>query len=592
MNIALFCIITLIFFSITISLFLLFRKKFNISENKEDLWNLVIYFSISTILILIWDGRFLLSSKIGILDWKKEIYFYHFLRSSLEEYGKLPLSFIYLPENIAGYPAVSRALSYWANPEVLTFSPLMVFLPFMSVSKFLKSYFYFHLLFGSMGIYILSKRLNLNTYIAIILMSLTVLNPWLMQHLAIGYTPWIQVCLVPMIIAMLVGVETSLLEMIVATILNSLIIYGGGLHVFIWFNFAFIVFIIFSIIFSSKDQLLQRLKKTFIYFLLSGLLIFPKLFATFSVFGDWSRGTAGSPSSLRDLWGLLTDVNAPLYDFPQSHSIYGTDIYDASIVMGEWFVVLFVLSSVYIIYKSLKSQSTRISQNTSLILLFVALFFCVLGWRGVWKYIVELIPMLGVEKYPWRFLFVSLFSIITLVVIEVFNFIDNLFASNKFKFVAVSFLIFLPVLVSIYNRNQYFVDVAITNNDPIPEFAIKSTFKKNRIPISRYKESNINQIIIYPDDNSTILLNWIKSEYVDEFLIQNGTIEDHLSSNNGVIIKLIDKSKPIVIRPKSYGAVPLLVVSLLLYSGVIVLLQPKMENLPSDDSLRTEAKNY
>jgi len=546
------------------------------SDRRDDLWLIqgsLVFILIAVALIVLWDGRFLFSENIGVFDWKKDIYYFHFLHSSIAEFGEIPLSFLMLPENINWYPTLKQTSSYWANPEVMTFSPLFLLIPFLSTIEFIKTYFFIHLLVGALGVFWLSHRLGFGIFEALLLLPFTILNPWLMQHLAIGYTPWIHACFIPMIVALLIGRNRQIIGLVVASSLNALILYGGALHIFIWFNGAVGLF---CLIYVLRRRQIWFLAKAIPFFLLTSLLIFPKVVAIFSVFNGWERNIAGSYSSLQDLWGLWTDAGEALYNTPRSYDIYGVNLYDGSVFMGKWFLWLLALSVLLSIYRFVKIgwHSEKSPQFPSFELAIVALVFVLLGWDGVWKRLVVGIPLLQTEVYPWRFSFVALFSVPMFMIWE----FRTRFSFLRFPMGRQILMmgLFLPVVFVSYSRNQLFVNVAISSPDPLVGYSLREQMDAHITPTAPASwESTPNRIMIYPGEDQQITLAWLDKQYLDEFKLRNAEIEDGVetadsnTSNNGAILRFRDEAKPIVIQPEDYDLPILLACSLFLYAALV-----------------------
>jgi len=363
------------------------------------------------------------------------------------------------------------------------------------------------------------------------------------------------------------------------------------LHIFIWLNLTILVYLIIAGLLLRNDQIFNKWKTSIQYLLLSGFLILPKFIAILMEFTGWDRQIEGGPASLSDLWGLLTDLDAPLYVFPESYSIYGTNIYDGSIITGKWFILLFILSVLYLIYQISRHLSQKTFPYIPLTLLIISLVFIILGWDGVWKRLVEKIPILGVEKYPWRFLFISLFSTIAFVVIQFNHFLTQIPEIKKHYWTrGLVLIIFFPVLLTLFTRNQYFVEIASQREDPIAGFSIRANFTKHHIPIKRNDASTINRIILSPEDGDSMELLWINSDHIDEFIIENGNIINLDYTSQGIIVELIDHQLPLVIRPRSYGILPLLSVSLVFYAFAVCLMNKKMDFWPS--SLKENSEEY
>jgi hypothetical protein len=140
-------------------------------------------------------------------------------------------------------------------------------------------------------------------------------------------------------------------------------------------------------------------------------------------------------------------------------------------------------------------------------------------------------------------------------------------------------VIFIPVVAIMFSRNQYFIDVASKNEDLLTEFSIRKNFKKHHVPINRYEASTINKIYLYSDDGDLVEVGWINIGRIDEFIFQNGKIISGEDKTQGVLINIIKPELPLVIRPRSYGALPLLFGSLILYGFLIYCFNKKDKNL-------------
>ena len=473
-------------------------------------------------------------------------------------YGVFPNSFIYVPPEVSWYPAFSRTLSYWANPEVITFSPFLIFLPFLSTIRFIKLYIFLYFLIGTSGIFLLSKRLGFSVIEAIIMIFLTVLNPWIMQHLAIGYTPWIQVCLIPLIIFMLLGNRLQIKELIIASILNALIIYGGGFHIFIWFNLATVLFYLLH---SLHIRNLRINIKCALFLLMSGVLLIPKLVAFLSTFSGFSRTITSSYRSISDLLGLFTDSTSKLYDLPKSYNIYGVNFYDGSIYMGGWFVVILIVCMIFTIhhlYLITRKRSNLQSQIPPTDLLVLGIFFILLGWNGLWRRIVAFIPVLGLEIYPFRFSFIALFLFCVFVIWKS-KILIRMYLPKQFANIFMV-IVFLPTIYNLYNRNQMFNDVATSKKDKYSNYNIQEFFLTNDI------STDLNQIIVKPVPDNKVILTWLDQKYMGDFYFQNTDLNKAEFLENGTLLYFTDRTKPIIIQPRNFNRTILIFIGLIIYT--------------------------
>jgi hypothetical protein len=235
--------------------------------------------------------------------------------------------------------------------------------------------------------------------------------------------------------------------------------------------------------------------------------------------------------------------------------------------MGYWFIVLLALSIAYTAYRIIKKPG---DMKASVSLFVSAVFFSFLAFDGVWARIVQTLPILGVEIYPWRFLFISLFTLIAFVIIGINEFLSKLKVSKSIIKDLLSLLIFVPVVLVMYSRNQYFVEIGTENYDPIPEYSIEYFFRQNNVIIFEDEKTDINNIYLFSENVDLYELDWIDTKFQNEFEIQNGELKSS-DIDSGIVIQPIDTTKPVIIKPDDFGAVPLLVVSFLFYILLIIV---------------------
>jgi hypothetical protein len=58
------------------------------------------YFTVCIALLFLWDGQFIFSDKLGIYDWKKELFYFDYLKLSLLKFHTLPVSFFSVPSEM------------------------------------------------------------------------------------------------------------------------------------------------------------------------------------------------------------------------------------------------------------------------------------------------------------------------------------------------------------------------------------------------------------------------------------------------------------------------------------------------------------
>src|SRR5262249_15515415 len=125
-----------------------------------------------------------------------------------------------------------------------------------------------------------------------------------------------------------------------AGLVNALVLYEGGLHVFVWFNAAIGLFAL-----VSAGQLGRRLWRPLVYFASTALVARPKWVAVLEALGRWERVVPAGYSTAADVWGLLTDDQRLLYQAP--FKAYNTVFYDASLFHGRVFLLALAAALVW-----------------------------------------------------------------------------------------------------------------------------------------------------------------------------------------------------------------------------------------------------
>ncbi len=142
---------------------------------------------------------FLVDSRIGMYDWGKEMTYFNVIKISLTQYHSLPL-FWWNPQVYGGYPAISVGSFFLANPETFSFSPFIFLLFWMDTLFFMKILVCVICAIGIIGILKLSRKLKWQDGQCRIFIALFLFSPIIIQHLAIGYFPWLNLYLFPWLI--------------------------------------------------------------------------------------------------------------------------------------------------------------------------------------------------------------------------------------------------------------------------------------------------------------------------------------------------------------------------------------------------------
>ena len=372
--------------------------------------------ALSLVLCAVWNASYLARRGGGIADWTKELFYFAHAQAALRA-GHFPGPFAPLPAALAAvnYPAMRSTTSYWANPEVFTLSPFLPLLRVMSLPAFIKLVLVAHSAIGCLGVVMLGRRLGLHPVFRLTLVALTALNPWVMQHYAIGYTPHVNLLLCPWIVYLLLDPARRVGSAVGAAAIAALMLYQGGLHVFVWTMLS-AGLVTAAIILVQRWEARRAVAFNLGFVAATALLAAPKLYATLHAYRSFRRGVPHGLLVIDDLIGVLADPS-PIEPFVDR---YSTCFWDGSIYMGWWFIVVAALglaSAFHRVRASWGSPSTPVVRQV-VVLGAVAVAWLSCGWGTNWADLAAVIRPLDSEIYPYRFIFLALLFVIAVVVIE------------------------------------------------------------------------------------------------------------------------------------------------------------------------------
>jgi len=354
---------------------------------------------------------FLFYPNIGIYDWVKEIQYCDFIKLSILNYKVFPM-FMWNNGLLAGYPAVDQSAFFVSNPETLLFSPFIPLLLILPSAVFLKLLVLIHFLIGWAGIQVLSKTCGWQERRVRIFSALFLFSPIIIQHIAIGYLPWINLFFFPWLLHFLLQ-DNFHKKWLGSGIVLAVMLLQGGLHVFVWSGILVAFFSFFQAIFR-KDA------KSLFSFLLSVLsaclLALPRVLTSFQSFGTFGQKFFSGYSSRAFLkWALIPPFFTPPtmddIEFFIEEYIDGVPYWDGNLFWGFLLICAIVLP--FVIRFSIRNKDKTetagrradihaLAASSALILL---LSFNGLYQKGI-SFISDMVhlPALkGMEKYPFRY---------------------------------------------------------------------------------------------------------------------------------------------------------------------------------------------
>lgn len=408
-----------------------------LSENKKEIAYFFLFFAIA----LFWFFPYSLRENLGIFDWAKETFYFQTLHDSLVSGNGIPIFFADIPESVSWYPALEASNSYVGNPETLFLSPFLL-AALLPVSSFFIIYSLLHLAVGILGTVLIGKKLHLSSPALFLLFCGLILSPWVIQHVIIGFTPWVTVYWLPLAVGLYLSRKP-----IWAGVVLSITVWEGGFHVYVW-ELMGIVFVLASLIIFKNWSYVKSVSLALVTSL---ILISPRLILMLNQNQELSdRTPRASYNSPGDLWGLLTDNRTNPYDLPAAYNIYGTDFYDGSSYVGVYALIAFTAAVLL--------GWNFINKKIALTLTVGIVFFTLLGWDGIWLFFVNLISPLSAEIYPYRF-----FEIAKIFALMLFVFsLEGLQKRFPIRQTGLFLLIGLvPIAASFYERVQFFIQAGL-----------------------------------------------------------------------------------------------------------------------------------
>lgn len=391
-----------------------------------------IYFILSFLLAL----YYISVSRAGVYDWEKEIFYIQYIKQSIFHLKTLPY-YLWNNNGLGNYPVIAQGNLFIGNPETVLFSPWIFFLSVLKPVDFLKLFYLIHLILAVIGILLLARKLNWDIRQMRIFSGLFLFSPIILQHIAIGYTPWINLFLFPLLMYFQFY-NKRLVSVIGSAMVFSLIILQGGIHIAVWL-LGFILFTKLwqAILYKNISAFLDFFGVIF----LSGLLAFARIYFSFIALHDfWQQSFPGfSISSFLQMalklplffLGKIDDIES-YFEF----KIDGLPYWDAGVYWGPFLIVILSLL-VFLLFKS-KKQEGNFVNKFSLSILLSSLSILILSFGNIFSsmtgYLSQMTGLLafeGVEKYPFRFSLLAYFGLSLWFVASGINVIQDICVPEK-----------------------------------------------------------------------------------------------------------------------------------------------------------------
>ncbi len=352
---------------------------------------------------------FLFYPNVGIYDWDKEVLYTTYIKSSLLDFKQFPL-FLWNSAHLAGYPAVDQSAFFAANPETMLFTPFLPLLFLFSAEVFLKLLVVLNGALGVMGVFTLGKNLHWQPQQTRIFSALFLLSPIVIQHVAIGYLPWINLYLFPWLLYFLLS-DKVLVRGLGSGMVLALVLLQGGSHIFVWLALFTALYMLCSSILckSVKDLLSIPL-----IFLSSVGMALPRFYLSLQSFASFSQRFFSGYSLKAFLkWSLVPPFFIPAsmddIEYFIEEYIDGVPYWDGEVFWGGMIILAVLLPFLFFYLHKKEAQNNDIRKSTFAVACASAVLL-LFSFDGLYEKLITFIseqlhlPALeGMEKYPFRF---------------------------------------------------------------------------------------------------------------------------------------------------------------------------------------------
>lgn len=357
-----------------------------------------LYITSASILFLI----FCRPDKVGSYDWSKELYFFQFIKLSFTNYGSFPF-FWWERSGLMGYPTIINTAYFISNPESFLFSPFSPLLFILNPVIVTKLIFVIMFAFGVWGTIKLKKQLAWSNHQFRIFAGLFLFSPIIIQHLSVGYFPWINLFLAPWVFYFLAHSDTKR-KILGLSMLFGLTALQGGAHPLVWFIALYGFYSLFQAIHKRSFQPVLELLLVGIGTFLLSLV---RITLTFQAFSNFTHGISdGYTFQAFAKWGLIpTHFPEPTNHYVEGF-IDGISMWDGG---TYWGLSVFVFFMLFFVIKKAAKQDKHSQINPSA-MLFAALILFVFSFYNLYTSTVYFvtsiisIPFLhGAESCAYRF---------------------------------------------------------------------------------------------------------------------------------------------------------------------------------------------
>ena len=315
---------------------------------------------------------------------------------------------------------------FFSFPETPLLTPFLLIYILVDIITAEKISLALHIVIGIIGIFLIGKNLGINKIGTILTAILFSHSVNLVSMYACGHINWKTIFLFPLVFYFYIKSHQNQKFILFSVIINLLILFEGGIHIFIWTN----LFIgVFGIFYFFESMVINRLFTMLKFFLFEVLLGSVKIIPMIHFFGGYKP-----PENVIDIRAGI----APPYTIKEFLKALTTPFWGAeySNYIGIFVIILFFFA----LFIGLKLNRP---------ILFTSLFFTLLTvkFNGISLfYLLRKFPIFDTQRIPPRFFVMAIFGFGLLCGLVITHLQQRIKKLGKRR--AILFEVFLIIFIS------------------------------------------------------------------------------------------------------------------------------------------------
>jgi hypothetical protein len=391
---------------------------------------------ISVLLFLFYWKDFLNSNYSGPEGWDWEWFGYYLadIHYSINTENSLP----HFTNSV-----IQKTIFFHLNGETPVYSPFVTLSYLFDFKNFTKMFVILNLFIGIIGYWFMCSQAKIEGFLGLIFFPVVFCSGFLSSRVFIGHLSLIYAIWFPWIIGFLIHYQRKKIDSIIyISMIISIILYSGGIHVVLWFLAIVLVYILF---FSNDfiKNITYAIAFIFLFFVYSGLRLIPMI----------NQYSSYEPKILNGFLNLYELIQAFVEsDIPWNYARhYHADYHP--IMQWELYFYIGWFGFVFIIW-GLSKSFKKFSNHKYMMLFFaISILILLLSWRDNTIQLAEWIPLsiLKTQRHTTRWM---ILSIILLCLISM----KGLERKNTPLFIQIIYSIIAVILVLDYrNANRQWI---------------------------------------------------------------------------------------------------------------------------------------